>query len=104
MALKDRTTHVAPPPIHGKRCSIGAVYEAVATDPVELRELNAILYEEGNVQAQVYEYLTQSGGFKVGFQTVNKHRGGNCRCFKEQPSPFCHECRRDIPSCVCGAS
>ena len=98
MALADRKTVSGP--VHGTPCSIGNVYRAVADDPVELAELNAILYEEGNTQRQVFEYLT-GDGYTVGFQTPNKHRGKNCRCFVEQPSNFCHECKRDLPSCVC---
>lgn len=105
MALANRTPDIAPPAKTGTPCSVGAIYSTLASDPVELRELNVILYEEGNTQAQVFEYLTKAGGFKgLGFQTVNKHRGKQCRCFKEEPSPFCWECRRDLPSCVCGAA
>ena len=102
MALTTRNE--APPARHGKPCSIAAVYEAVANDQAELRELNVILYEEDNTQAQVFEYLTKDGGFTLGFQSVNKHRGKSCRCFREKPSPFCQVCRYDLASCVCGAA
>lgn len=102
MALSTRTE--VQPSVHGKPCSIAAAYESVALNEAELRELNVILYEEGNTQGQVFEYLTRDGGFTIGFQSVNKHRGKNCRCFREQPFRFCHECRYDTPSCVCGAS
>lgn len=87
----------------GKPCSIGAVYEAVADDPTELAELNVVLYQENNTQAQAFTILTQDGGFSIGFQSVNNHRGKQCRCFREKPSRFCHECRYDLPSCVCAA-
>jgi hypothetical protein len=98
MALATRNQ--APPAKNGTPCSIAVVYEAVAADPAELRELNAILYEEGNTQAQVFKYLTDDG-YTIGFQTVNKHRGKNCRCFLQAPFNFCGECKRDLPSCVC---
>lgn len=88
--------------MHGTPCSIGLVYEDVADNPVELRELNTLLYDEGNTAGQVFEYLTVDGGYDVGFQSVNRHRGQRCRCFREQPSSFCVKCRRDTPSCICG--
>lgn len=100
MGLKSRST--VNPAMHGKPCSIATVYEAVADDPAELAELNQILYEEGNTQAQVFAYLTNDGGFSIGFQSVNHHRGKGCRCFRQAPFRFCFECRRDLASCVCG--
>jgi hypothetical protein len=100
VALSSRTEVKAAS--HGKPCSIAKVYEAVAANKGELSELNVILYEEGNTQAQVFEYLTGDGGFTIGFQSVNKHRGKSCRCFRERPFNFCHECRYDNASCVCG--
>lgn len=102
MALATRSE--ATPAKHGLPCSIGVVYEALAGEPEELRELNAILYEEGNTQAQVFEFLTRDGGYTIGFQSVNKHRGKNCRCFREAPFRFCDDCKRDLPSCVCATS
>src|SRR5690242_16902550 len=100
MALASRTE--AEPANHGKPCSIAVVYEAVADNPTELAELNAILYEEGNTQAQVFKYLTVDGGYTIGFQSVNKHRSGKgCRCWLRPPFKFCSVCKRDLPSCVC---
>jgi hypothetical protein len=98
MALATRNQ--APAAKNGKPCSIAVVYEAVADDPIELRELNVILYEEGNTQAQVFKYLTDDG-YTIGFQSVNNHRGKSCRCFRQEPFRFCDECKRDLPSCVC---
>ena len=104
MALSARTREASAPK-NGTPCSIGKVYDFYAeTKPGELAELNAILYEEGNDQSEVYSLLTELGElpFKPGFQTINKHRGKKCRCFRHEPFRFCHECKRDIPSCVCG--
>lgn len=101
MPLSARPKDNSEAPVHGAPCSIGLVYKAVADDPVELAELNAILYEEGKTQRQVYDVLTEDGGFKVGSSTINKHRGRDCRCFKYPPFRFCAECKRDLPSCVC---
>jgi hypothetical protein len=98
VALTQRSK--APAPIHGKPCSIALVYAAVADTPDELAELNAILYEEGNNQAQVFKYLTDDG-YVIGFQSVNTHRGMKCRCWRETTPQFCAECKRDLPSCVC---
>lgn len=98
MALQQRNR--VQPAMHGKPCSISLVYEAVAGDPIELAELNLILYGEENNQAQVFKYLTDDG-YAIGFQSVNNHRGKSCRCFRESPPRFCHECKRDNPSCVC---
>jgi hypothetical protein len=88
----------------GLPCSIGEVYKALVDNPAELAELNSILYLEGNTQRQVYDYLTDDGGFTIGFQSVNRHRGKDCSCFKRPPFRFCRECKRDRPSCVCGAA
>ncbi len=89
--------------LHGHPCSIAVIYDTVADDQVELAELNKLLYDEGNSQGQVFRYLTHDGGFKVGFQSINRHRGGRCRCFREERPQFCGGCKRDLPSCVCDA-
>lgn len=103
MALQDRVPEKSAPRT-GTPCSIGDVYLDVADNPAELRELNKILYEEGNTQREVYDYLTKAGGYVIGGQTPNRHRGKDCRCFKQAPFRFCHECRYDKPSCICGAA
>lgn len=103
VALASRSKESISTSAPGLPCSIGAVYRAVANDPVELAELNAILFEEGNTAQQVYDYLV-GDGYRVAFQSVNRHRSGkSCRCWRETPLKFCRECKRDTPSCVCAA-
>jgi len=81
MTLASRAETPSASPQHGFPCSIGAVVDAVAADPVETAALNRILYELGWSATQVYEALTDEG-FTIGRQSINKHRGRKCRCFK----------------------
>jgi hypothetical protein len=79
MALSDR---IAKPPAatqHGLPCSIGSLVEQL--DGAELAALNTMLYDLGWNAGQVYDALRDEG-YTVGRQSINRHRGQKCRCFK----------------------
>ncbi|MGH9088824.1 MAG: hypothetical protein ACRDYZ_12075 [Acidimicrobiales bacterium] len=77
MALAERITKPAPAPIHGLPCSVGALLEQI--DGAERDALNAILYDLGWNAVQIYDAL-RAEGYSVGRQSINRHRGGKCRC------------------------
>lgn len=80
MALADRVTKPAPTTVHGLPCSIGALLERLAGD--ELAALNTMLFDLGWNAGQVYDALRDEG-YTVGRQSINRHRGQKCRCFRD---------------------
>lgn len=81
MALSERIKNPAPAVIHGLPCSIGSLLATL--DEAEAAALNAMLYELNWNAGQVYDALREEG-YTVGRQSVNRHRGGKCRCAKAQ--------------------
>jgi hypothetical protein len=79
MALKDRVQAGPSATIHGLPCSIGDLIGRLEGD--ELAALNAMLYDLGWNAGQVYDALRDEG-YSVGRQSINRHRGRKCRCFK----------------------
>lgn len=80
MALADRIT--APDYAqHGKPCSVGVLLDTL--QGAELAALEQILADRAWSQAMVWKALTDEG-YEVGMQSVNRHRGGKCRCAKER--------------------
>lgn len=63
-------------------CSIGGLYVKLGNDQTEIDALNRILYDLGWHAGQVYDALA-SEGHTVGRQSINRHRGKKCRCFKD---------------------
>jgi hypothetical protein len=80
MALADRVQQPAPTVIHGLPCSIGALLDNL--EGPELDALNQMLYELGWNAGQIYDTLRDEG-YVVGRQSVNRHRGRKCRCYKD---------------------
>ena len=82
MALKDRLTQ--PPARNtGTPCSIGALIDRLEGD--ELAALETMLgtqEQRGWPQDAIYDALTGEG-YEVGRQSINRHRGGKCRCGKQ---------------------
>lgn len=83
MALSDRINTQHEKPMSGMPCSIGTLL-----DHLEGAEREALLTMLGSPekrsswsQTQIYDALTGEG-YEVGLQTINKHRGGRCRCPK----------------------
>lgn len=99
MSLADQRNKARDKRQTGTPCSIGEVYRKLADQPDEIVELNALLYEDGLSGREVYEDLT-ADGHKVGSQSVNRHRGRDCRCFKHEDWA-CRGCRYDKAHCAC---
>jgi hypothetical protein len=79
MALADRLKN-KPDTIHGKPCSVGVLLENLKGN-----ELDALLTmlgtpeKRGWPEGDIYDALTAEG-YSVGRQSINRHRGGRCRC------------------------
>jgi hypothetical protein len=80
MGLADRITTPPPATLHGLPCSIGALLDTL--QGAELAALNAMLYDLGWNAGQVYDTLRDEG-YTVGRQSINRHRGRKCRCFRD---------------------
>lgn len=81
MALAER---INTPPARrtGLPCSIGALEATLPND--ELAALHVMLgtpEQRGWPARAIYDALTAEG-YPVGFQTINRHRGGSCGCAK----------------------
>ena len=79
MALADRLTE-PPAPIHGTPCSVGVLLDTL--EGAELEAFKAMLgtpEQRGWSQDAIYTALTDEG-YRVGRQSINRHRGGRCRC------------------------
>lgn len=81
MALADRIKNPAAN-MTGLPCSIGALLETLEGD--ELAALKLMLApDSGWSQAMIWKTLMDEG-YVVGQQSINRHRGGNCRCAKDR--------------------
>lgn len=79
MSLSERVT-TAPPSKHGLPCSVAVLLNTLEGD--ELAALVAMLGNEeqrGWAAGDIYDALAAEG-YKVGYQSINRHRGGKCRC------------------------
>ena len=79
MALVDKLA--APPDavIHGKPCSVGALLSDESIPQAERDALQAMLNDRLWSQQMIWAALRDEG-FQVGRQSINRHRGGKCRC------------------------
>ena len=80
MALADKIASPPPRTTHGLPCSIGSLIDQLDGD--ELAALNTMLYDLGWNAGQVYDALRDEG-YTVGRQSINRHRGRKCRCFRD---------------------
>ena len=80
MALADRIQSTRRN-MHGLPCSVGTLLDTLQGD--ELAALKHMLASREWSQAMVWKALTDEG-YEVGLQSINKHRGGNCRCAKDR--------------------
>ena len=82
MALSERINQGRPAPTHGYPCSVGALLDTLEGD--ELAAFKTMLgtrEKRGWSATDIYAAVTAEG-HTIGLQTINKHRGGNCRCAK----------------------
>lgn len=79
MALSDRLA--APPTtFHGTPCSIGALLDTLEGD--ELTAFQQMLGSKAWNATMIYD-ACRDEGHTIGRQSVNRHRAGRCRCFKD---------------------
>lgn len=82
MALSERLAN--PPRTHtGTPCSVGVLLDALEGDELAaLQEMLGTQDQRGWSQDAIYDALTAEG-YEVGRQSINRHRGGKCRCAKD---------------------
>ena len=81
MALSDRLT-AAPKPMHGTPCSVGTLLETLTgTELDALRTMLGTPEQRGWPASSIYDALVAEG-HRVGYQQINRHRGGKCRCLR----------------------
>lgn len=69
-----------PSRIHGLPCSVGTLLDTL--EGAELEALKTMLgtpEQRGWSQSAIFEALKDEG-YEVGRQSINRHRGGTCRC------------------------
>lgn len=81
MSIAARIKEPAKPSMNGMPCSIGHLLKTLDAD--EAKALTVMLYDLNWNAGQVYEALREEG-YTVGRQSVNRHRGGRCRCVKDK--------------------
>lgn len=82
MALADRLT-TPPAPKHGYPCSVGVLLDTLDQDDRDaLLTMLGTPERRGWSASDIYDALIAEG-HKVGLQTINRHRGGKCRCAKD---------------------
>ena len=79
MSLSKRLAD-PPRPQHGYPCSVGALLAQLkGTELDALRTMLGTPQQRGWPASEIYTALTEEG-YTVGLQTINRHRGGKCRC------------------------
>lgn len=80
MALTDKLAAPPAAAVHGKPCSIGHLLRTL--DGPERDALQAMLDDRTWSQQMIWEALRDEG-YEAGRQSVNRHRGGRCRCAED---------------------
>lgn len=83
MSLADRVKNPPGPPKTGYPCSVGELLRTLKG--AELDALKIMLgtpEKRGWSASDIYKALTAEG-HAVSDQQINRHRGGKCRCSKE---------------------
>ena len=79
MALADKLS-TPPPTFHGLPCSIGALLDQL--DPDERGALQKMLDSTAWNATMIYDAVRDEG-HQIGRQSINRHRGRKCRCFRD---------------------
>lgn len=77
MALADK---VEPQPKHGLPCSIGELLNTLAGDELTAFQTMLGTPENRGWPATAIWQACRDEGYQIGLQSVNRHRGGKCRC------------------------
>lgn len=82
MALVDHLSQ-QPVPKHGHPCSVG-----VLLDTLEGAERDALVTMLGTQEVRGWPApaiwnACKAEGHTLGLQSINRHRGGKCRCFRD---------------------
>lgn len=81
MALADRTP---PRPSTGLPCSIGALLDRLHGDELDaFRQMLGTPENRGWSATAIYDAVRDEG-YDIGLQSINRHRGRKCRCFRDQ--------------------
>lgn len=79
MALAERLNSRTAPAT-GRPCSVGALLEALDGDErAALLHMLGTPEQRGWSEGEIYDALIAEG-YTVGRQSINRHRGGRCRC------------------------
>lgn len=79
MALADKIT--APPkPQHGLPCSIGSLLNQLEGAELEAFQTMLGTPERRGWPATAIWRACLDEGHEIGLQSINRHRGGKCRC------------------------
>jgi hypothetical protein len=80
VALSDRVTAGQRPSRHGFPCSVGELLLHLQGGELDaLFEMLGTPERRGWPASEIFDAL-RAEGHKVGYQQINKHRGGKCRC------------------------
>lgn len=79
MALAKRVL-TPPPAIHGMPCSIGALLTEL--DGAEREALQQMLDSPAWNSTMIYDAVRDEG-HHIGRQSIGRHRGRKCRCFRD---------------------
>lgn len=81
MALSERIKH-QPTDRRGLPCSVGTLLDQLdGAEHAALLEMLGTPEKRGWTQNDIYDALTAEG-YSVARQSINRHRGGSCRCPK----------------------
>lgn len=79
MALVDRLSDNVRP-MHGYPCSVGALLEKLEGDELAaFKHMLGTPEQRGWPASKIFDAV-KAEGYDVAYQTINKHRGGKCRC------------------------
>lgn len=81
MALVDRVRQGSKGPGTGLPCSVGTLLDQLPEPEADaLREMLGTPEDWGWPASSIYDALRDEG-YRVGAQTINRHRGRKCKCF-----------------------
>jgi hypothetical protein len=77
VALADKTQ---PQSMHGLPCSVGQLLSRLEGDELAALETMLGTPDKRGWTATAIWSACRDEGYEIGLQSVNRHRGGKCRC------------------------